>query len=1338
VIASTTWEGLLLPELLRLTVGEAAPIFARSEERLATEIRRRLGALQEVGLGYVELDRPAPTLSRGESQRLRLALTLVSPLENLLHVLDEPTIGQHARDVARLLPVLRRLPGPVVYVEHDRAAVAEADFVLDLGPGGGPSGGRVVFAGAPEDLWAGETATGRYFSRRERVTVPAKRPNPDVFLSIGGAILNNLKGIDAKLALGRLNVVSGVSGAGKSSLVSVVCRSLAEGRPVGCSTVDGPSLKPLLVDQSPIGANPRSSAATYCGLAGVVRDLFAAETDLSPSHFSFNRPEGKCEVCGGMGAVEVKLRYLPSTWLPCAACEGTRFSEEVRKRTITLGTRTLAISDLYSLSVSELRGFVGEALETSEPGRRRLLRRAQRILGALQATGLGYLVVGQASPTLSGGEAQRVKLARALGKGRLEDRLIVLDEPSTGLHPADIQCLVDVLDHLVCDGATIVVVEHNLDLIRAADWVVDLGPGAGPGGGQIVYQGPLPTLVGHPSSETARALESEEHVSPSPSCVSRKGVSPQSHLEIVGAKLNNLKNVNVRIPRNRFTVVSGVSGSGKSSLVLGVIETEARRRFLETLSLYERQGVRERSESDADAVRGLGVAATLGGERRLFERRSTVGSTTGIAPAIAVLLSLMGHRRCLSCGGEMQRGRPWRCTRCEQEAPFFSDAHFVAANYVACCTVCHGVGTLQQPAPEKLIVRTDLPLCAGAMHSPGFFPQGYLCKPGNGGYDLVRGLADRYGFEPEETPWREMSSEARRAFLFGDPQPMQVVFRSHGGRTTVRTVKFPGFYGWVGEWDVGGTYTRTVTCPDCRGARLRPESLAFTLNGLNMGELSAMPLDALDEHLSTVSASRERPGAASALGLGVGRTRFLRQIGLGYLTLDRLSATLSAGEAQRIRIATLLGGDLAGLTLLLDEPSRGMHPREVGALVEALRDLRASGNTVIVVEHDPQVIRAADHVVELGPGSGLDGGRIVAEGPPADLSPEDSITARYLTGTPNVDGRLPREATAWMIVEEPTENNLACGEVRIPLGVMVGLCGPSGSGKSTLAVDILSRALAPRKHTTSVAQEPVVPGAHGAIRGAPAKTVVVDQSRREVKSPVDFLGLARLLRRLYERSEEAVERGLGEKQFLRGCSACKGRGIVRQDMGFLPDLITPCDACDGSGFLAEAFEVMLRGYALPDLYSMTVSRVRELWSDEPSVANRLSLLERVGLGYLALRQPRHQLSGGECQRIKMAAELSQGAGRKAFYILDEPTLGQHEADVRRLETVLQELTDSGAGVLIVEHHPWLLSRCDWLIELGPSGGPTGGRIVAAGPPAAVAFGSSASAPFLRSVMGVVE
>ncbi len=455
--AAVTWHGLRFPELLAQPVSEVYQLFADSErpstagrpstaKRLQVEIVRRLEALDRVGLGYISLDRPAPTLSRGEAQRVRLAVALTSRLEDMLHVLDEPTIGQHPADVARLLPAFRQLAGPVVFVEHDRIAAASADRAIDLGPGAGSQGGKLIFDGTPAELWQTDTPTGRYFSLRKRVLTPKPRPEPEKFLTVRGACLRNLRGIDIPIPMGHLTVITGVSGSGKSTFVEdVLYTSLVEGKPTGCRGIDGPPLKPVLVDQEPIGRNPRSNPATYTNLADIIRDCFAADTGLSPSHFSFNRPEGACPDCQGMGAVEVRMRYLPSTWIPCPACDGQRFSDEVLAARVLFGDRQLSIADFFELQVSDVIPLLLEEGRLPKSNR----QAARRILEALRDVGLGYLSLGQPSPTLSGGEAQRVKLAKFLGKNTLEKHLLILDEPSTGLHPQDINGLLIVLDRLV-------------------------------------------------------------------------------------------------------------------------------------------------------------------------------------------------------------------------------------------------------------------------------------------------------------------------------------------------------------------------------------------------------------------------------------------------------------------------------------------------------------------------------------------------------------------------------------------------------------------------------------------------------------------------------------------------------------------------------------------------------------------------------------------------------------------------------------------------------------------------------------------------------------------------
>jgi excinuclease ABC subunit A len=503
---------------------------------------------------------------------------------------------------------------------------------------------------------------------------------------------------------------------------------------------------------------------------------------------------------------------------------------------------------------------------------------------------------------------------------------------------------------------------------------------------------------------------------------------------------------------------------------------------------------------------------------------------------------------------------------------------------------------------------------------------------------------------------------------------------------------------------------------------------------------------------------------ASSLETAQRRLRFLLQVGLGYINLDRSASTLSAGEAQRIRLAGLLGSGLTSLTVLLDEPTRGLHPSEVGALLGALEALRDEGNTVIVVEHDLDVIRAADHLIDMGPGPGALGGQVVAQGPPSLVAQQTSVTSLWLRGE-----RHPRRwrrtgAQRWMTIRGARANNLRALTVCFPLHSLVGVCGVSGSGKSTLLIDTLGRALAPKKQTTSVAYEEIEPGAHESIEGAPGRAVLVDQTKRGVHSPANFFGLSRSIHELYARGVDAQSLGLDAKALGQRCSACRGSGSAVIDMGFLPNVRSTCEVCRGTGYRPEAWEIRFRGVALPNLFSMTVDQVFALLKDgeesDPTdnlvrkLCLTLDAVREVGLGYLVLRQPGYSLSGGEAQRLKIVKELTRGsrvqsrgrsargarkgngrAAQETLYILDEPTLGQHLEDVDRLCGVLRGLVEGGHSVLVSEHHPHLLAACDWLIELGPGGGPDGGQVIAEGAPESLAAGDTPTAPYLAAVFG---
>lgn len=1317
--SSHTIGGRTIDDTLTLTPQGLAGFLESAElppssRRLTAEMRRRLEPLLELGLEHLSLDRPMPTLSRGESQRVRLAVVLAGRLEDLLHVLDEPSIGLHHRDLAALTRALAGLPGPVLMVEHDGAAVAGADDVIEIGPSAGSGGGELVHQGTPAQLWAQDTASGRFFSGRARPLHRRPRPPGRAFLTIRGASARNLAGFDCRFPMGRLTVVTGPSGAGKSTLVrDVVLTSAAEGKPVGCEAMEGPVSRAIAVDQSPLGNNPRSNPATYTKVFDRIRDLFAARTGASPSLFTFNRAEGACPNCEGMGAVEVSLRYLAPIWVDCEVCRGSRYRPEALERRIEIGEGGLSIADALALSVDEARTVFAE-----QPAIR-------KVLDALQAIGLGYLRLGQPSPTLSGGEAQRVRLARQLARARPGD-LVVLDEPTTGLHPADLSRLLAVLDGLTDAGCTVIVVEHQPDVVAAVDWVIDLGPGGGPAGGRLLHCGP-------PASGPPDA--------PQPRSEPRRRPRASDAIRIRGATANNLRSVDVDIPKGRFTAVTGVSGSGKSSLVRDVVEIEANRRLLECLSMYERQGTKEGPEAPVTSIDGLGPTMALGAERRwsstyqqgMQAPRATVGSASEVERLLAVVLGRVGDRSCLHCGGEVERvgAAPesiWRCRACGRDAVPLEPRHLNPGLPGSACRICGGLGYIRRGDVSRLIVKPEAPLCGGAMLSPGYYPRGYLCTEGTGGNVSFRAIAERYRFDPATTPWNEMSPDAQNAFLHGDREPVVV---EHKYRAEGREVRWRGVLTELTHWDQGGLYTSTHTCPSCLGGRLRPEYLSIRLQGRDRAALHTMPLSDLRALLAGMPAPDEEV-VAEAHEAALRRVRFLDRVGLGHLHLDRRSATLSAGEAQRVKLASILGSGLLGMTILLDEPSRGLHPREVEGVAEALEELRDAGNTVVAVEHDAVLLAHADHVVEIGPGAGARGGRLVYQGPREGIT--SGATADALAG--RIDAladRDRREPSGWMEVRGARENYLAVDRLRLPLGVLVGVCGVSGSGKSTLVVDTLGLALAPPRLTTSVAMERYRPGEHDAIEGAPPRTVSVDQSRAGITSPGHFLGVIPALRRAFAASDEAVAAGLVESDFSAHCDACSG-GQVVESMGFLPAVTHPCDVCEGTGYRAEVRAVSTRGRTLPEFEASSLEELAAIWADVSGICRPCASARRLGLGYLAARQPAWALSGGEAQRLKLAAELGRRASRLTLYILDEPTLGLHVRDVGVLLSALDEVVATGHSIIVVEHDPDLLARCDWLVELGPGAGPRGGRVVAEGTPEQVAAMDTATAPYLARAL----
>ena len=1281
------------------------PVGLRAQ-RLQDELTRRLKPLVDLGLDHLTLDRPMPTLSRGEAQRTRLAVVLAGRLEDLLHVLDEPTIGLHHTDLKRLLDAITSLPGPVLMVEHDRTAIAMADDVVEIGPSGGRNGGHLVFQGPPAELWKADTASGRGFSapvrERRRTQHRASNLADAGHISIAGVNVRNLTGFDCSFPLGTLTVITGPSGAGKTTLArDVLLASLQnDNAATGCVEFDAPKLRAIAVDQSPLGNNPRSNPATYTKVFDRIRNAFAAATGRSASEFTFNRPEGACPECEGMGAVEVKLPFVPPVWIACEACDGRRYKQETLEAT----WEGVSIADVLDYSIDEASEFFA-----GDKG-------IMRILDTLREVGLGYITLGQPSPSLSGGEAQRVRLTREVSKAKTGD-LVLLDEPTTGLHPADLGRLLDVFERLTDKGCTVVVVEHQPDVIAAAGWVIDLGPGGGPNGGRLMHCGP-------PQSTRERAVR--------PRTKPRSRPRAADAIRVRGARAHNLQNIDVDIPKGKFTVVTGVSGSGKSSLVDDVIGAEATRRLLECLSVYERESVREGPQAPVDALAGLGPTLILDAGANITGgfARATVGRTSEIDRLVSLLMSRVGDRGCEACGSEASVHRtspvqdtPWRCEKCGEEAKIIEARHLMGSAANAWCKECAGLGYRRRLLPERLIKDPTEPICGKCLNSPGYYPKSYLCTPGTGAHPTLMAFAERHGFDAYTTPWDELSPTVQALFIKGDPVPYQ------GER-----------YGRMAQWrwrgleglavhDNGGLYSVADMCTGCNGKRLRSEYLAVAIAGYDRAQLFSMPLAAIEDALTTVGPYDDLV-AADAHATALKRLSFLRAVGLGYLHLDRPTWTLSAGEAQRIKLASVLGGGLLGMTVILDEPSRGLHPREVDALAGALCELRSAGNTVIAVEHDATFIRAADNVLEIGPGAGRAGGRLV------DITSDESVTRPVLEGRAAVaPPPSRREPKGWMRVLGARENNLRGTEVAIPLGVLAGVCGVSGSGKSSLIVDTVGLALAPPKITSSIPTHTRLdPGAHDRIENAPKRTVIADQSRQAIVSPGAHLNLIDAIRKTFAEGEQALDAGLSVHDLARGCDGCGGRGAWRERMWFLPSVAQVCDACDGSGYHREAAELVERGRTLPEMERLTLAELAAEWGDVPSIARPCDAALRLGLGYLVVRQPGWSLSGGEAQRLKLARELAKKVRQEALYLLDEPTLGLQATDVAVLAKALDEVVDAGHSVLVVEHQPDLLAYCDWLIELGPGAGPDGGEIIFAGTPEDLARASTPTAPYIADVL----
>ena len=1419
--------GKTLPEINALPFGELARFFdaiqTSDESALMPleNIRKRIRFLLGVGLGYLTLDRTTRTLSGGELQRVNLTGCLGTGLTGTLFVLDEPSIGLHSRDTNRLLGLLHELRqsgNTVLVVEHDESVIRAAENILELGPGSGAEGGRLLYSGAPAGLAkVKESPTGAYLSGRKSVPLPeSRRPCPEKghpWLKIRGATRHNLNHLHFSFPLRRLVAVSGVSGSGKSTLVhDIVHQSLLQhlGRPVE----EAPRMESLegaeeisdvvLVDQSPLSQTPRSTPLLYLDIYDAVRELFASTEEaqsagLAASAFSFNAGGGRCERCGGMGYEKVTMQFLSDVFVTCPSCEGRRFQPHV----LAAAYRGKTIDQLLEMTAAEAFAFFSGADDLTPRAR----ECHQKICGSLKLlteVGLGYLRCGQPLSQLSGGEAQRLKLIAHLTQavseeektrrgGRRKKRptgspLLILDEPTTGLHLDDVRLLVSLLHRLVDQGNSLLVIEHHLDVIKNADWVLDLGPEAGQDGGRLVTSGTPETVAGCRASHTATFLAPLLQPSrparlrelPPPA---KNGDDLASQITVRGARHHNLKNLSLAIPRGKMVVVTGLSGSGKSTLAFDLLFSEGQRRYLDCLNTYARQFVEQMEKPEVDSITGLPPSVAIEQRTTRGGRKSTVATVTELYQFLRLLYAKLGVQH------DPDSGEP---------------------------AIRQTSADIVQRVRTQLRKTKNLSLLAPLIRGRKGFHTEVARWAQKKGFSLLR--VDGKWVEPSKFQpldrYREHHIDVLVAQIQAGRKDLPALISQtltlgrgtlytvdHRGKTTIhshhlfcpgtnrsfdeldpRMFSFNSPHGWCPECQGYGTVfaeppepkaedeaekeqelelareeldeNQLLPCPSCRGARLNPVSRAVRFAGKPVPEINALSVREFGDFFSRLRfAGREAAIVRDIRPEIEQRLHFLKHVGLDYLNLDRSAPTLSGGESQRIRLAAQLGSNLQGVLYVLDEPTIGLHPRDNEKLLGILKNLRDRGNSLVVVEHDEDTMRAADHILDLGPGAGVHGGEIVAQGTWKEIGKNNASATARLLGSPirhpsRGQRRPVRKSDPWLKIRGARIRTIRNLDLDLPLHRLNAFSGVSGSGKSTLLHEILLPAASGRKPRERLWKS--VAGAETIDR-----VVEVDQSpigKTPRSTVATYLGLMDELRTLYAALPEARQAGFTASHFSHNagpgrCPACDGAGTVRIQMNFLPPADVRCEECGGHRWKQEILSVRYREKSIHDALHLSAEQAAEFFSAQPRLATPCRLLAETGLGYLQLGQTSPTLSGGEAQRLKLVTELAaaqisadqaraRGRARRPahhLFLLEEPTVGLHLADVRRLIDLLHRLVDAGHTVVVIEHHLDVLAEADHLLDLGPESGEAGGRIVTQGTPEHVAAcPASRTAPFLRS------
>ena len=1251
------------------------------------KINTQIINLESLGLGYLSLDRSANSLSAGEIQSIRLSQQINSKLNNITYVLDEPSVGLHPsknKNVVKILKQLVAKGNTVIVVEHDAETIRNADWIIEIGPNAGTEGGELLFNGSSSDFFSTQyqSNTKDYLSGKENININKSIFTIPEYFTINNAEINNLKNITVQFQKQAINVVTGISGAGKSSLIfQTLIPIIQKEYHRQLNAVGKPNIKNfnfeklIILSQAPIGKTARSTPATYTKLFDLIRDFYAKLPEakhqkLKKSFFSFNTKGGRCETCEGAGKITIGMHLLGNVESLCTKCEGQRFQQKI----LDIKFQNKNISDVLNMTVKEAQSFFN--------GNNKI----EKHLNLLDKIGLGYLKLGQSSNTLSGGEAQRIRLVSELVKEKQSKQLFIFDEPTTGLHFVDIQRLLNLFKELITKGNSIILIEHNEDVIRNADRIIDLGPGSAKEGGKLVFEGSYKELLNCKESITGQSLSKTTNIETIKSLKRTK-------IEILGAKTHNLKNINVQIPYNQHTVIIGKSGSGKSSLAFDTIFAEAQNSFIESFPTYIQQFARVQSNARVESINGLRASIALKQNQKVKDRRSTIATLTGINDNLRLLFSRFGTAFCPTCGKKTNQDF---CKYCNTQFIDTKKASSYSFNHIdGVCENCKGLGETLTSSPNLLVENPNLSLSEGALYSNKLLKSYTDINEKYMATLLAVGKIKHIDFT---APFEQLDSEAINIAFYGIHDETFNVKWRYKTKTKEGIHQFSGnWIGFVGllleeyyrRYSNGKgselmPYLSYKTCSVCNGKRYKKEILNVKFQDKNIHELSNMSISNLILFFANHKKTNENKQVIENIEE---QLESFNNFNLGYLHLDRKSNTLSGGELQRVFLSSHLKGSLTGLCYILDEPSSGLHPADVLNISENINQLVKNGNTVITVEHQRELIKSSDYIIELGPYSGEQGGQLIYEGPSnqhINNSTENNNSFSFPNSSVNTKIKI-RKAKI---------HNLKSIDVSFLANHFNVITGLSGSGKTSLLRDVLLKSQSQATNCESINGLNQYSEILWIDRHAMEKT--------QQSTLASYLNLLDDIKKIFTpflRGTIIKANQLSYNNKAGQCSECKGKGYIHTKMDFLNDVQTTCETCKGQRYKPEVLEIKYKNNSIADILEMNVSEAMKIFNNNTAIRNKLEILDSLGLSYLKLGQNSHEFSGGEAQRIKICRELISRNQFSKLFIFDEASRGLHTTDLIYLLQTFKQLILQGHTIIAIEHNTDIIKHAQHIVDL---------------------------------------